>query len=118
MVLKFALKSYLLPMAVTGLSKLPLLIWRVIAITMLTFQVDSIFSMKRPYDLVAFMQQEQRAEVLNQLKEEMSSKRFDETVDHVVEQTTAFDQVSFATNQMLVGPCGKRWSNHSPSFFQ
>ena len=50
--------------------------------------------MKRPYDLVAFMQQEQRAEVLSQLKEEMSSKRFDETVDHVVEQTTAFDQVS------------------------
>jgi ribosomal protein L29 len=39
------------------------------------------------------MQQEQRAEVLNQLKEEMSSKRFDETVDQVVEQTTAFDQV-------------------------
>jgi len=39
------------------------------------------------------MQQEQRAEVLYQLKEEMSSKRFDETVDQVVEQTTAFDQV-------------------------
>ena len=49
--------------------------------------------MKRPYDLVSFMQQEQRAEVLNQLKYEMVSKRFDETVDHVVEQTTAFDQV-------------------------
>ena len=49
--------------------------------------------MKRPYDLVSFMQQEQRAEVLNQLKDEMASKRFDETVDHVVEQTTAFDQV-------------------------
>ncbi len=48
--------------------------------------------MKRPYDLVSFMQQEERAELLNILKDEMSSKKFDETVDHVVEQTS-FDQV-------------------------
>ncbi len=55
--------------------------------------MDSIFSMKRPYDLVSFMQQEERAEILNHLKDEMSSRKFDETVDHVVEQTTTFDQV-------------------------
>jgi len=48
--------------------------------------------MKRPYDLVSFMQQEERAELLNILKDEMSTKKFDETVDHVVEQTS-FDQV-------------------------
>ena len=48
--------------------------------------------MKRPYDLVSFMQQEERAELLNILKDEMSNKKFDETVDHVVEQTS-FDQV-------------------------
>lgn len=50
-------------------------------------QVDSIFVMKRPYDLVSFMQQEERAEILNKLKTEMSNRKFDEDI---VE--TSFDE--------------------------
>ena len=48
--------------------------------------------MKRPYDLVSFMKQEERADILHGLKDEMSNKKFDETVDHVVQ--TSFEQVA------------------------
>ena len=47
--------------------------------------------MKRPYDLVSFMKQEERADILHGLKDEMSNKKFDETVDHVVQ--SSFEQV-------------------------
>ena len=47
------------------------------------FQVDSVFNMKRPYDLVAFMKQEERASMLDQLKQELLARKdeIDKTED-------------------------------------
>ncbi|XP_060560809.1 tetratricopeptide repeat protein 17-like, partial [Ruditapes philippinarum] len=38
-------------------------------------QMDSVFNMKRPYDLVAFMKQEERANMLDKLKQELLSRK-------------------------------------------
>ena len=41
--------------------------------TMILFlQVNSMFHMKRPYDLVSFLEQERRVEALETLRDEMS----------------------------------------------
>ena len=37
--------------------------------------MDSVFNMKRPYDLVAFMKQEERANMLDKLKQELLSRK-------------------------------------------
>jgi len=41
------------------------------------FQLDSVFNLQRPYDLVALLKQEERAEVLENLKEELLTRRGD-----------------------------------------
>ncbi|XP_052244234.1 alpha-(1,3)-fucosyltransferase fut-6-like [Dreissena polymorpha] len=38
-------------------------------------RIDSVFNMKRPYDLVAFMKQEDRAAMLDKLKQELLSRK-------------------------------------------
>ncbi|KAK7486422.1 hypothetical protein BaRGS_00022346, partial [Batillaria attramentaria] len=38
-------------------------------------QMDSVFNLKRPYDLVAFMRQEERAHMLGNLKKELLSRK-------------------------------------------
>jgi len=41
------------------------------------FQLDSVFNLQRPYDLVALLKQEERAEMLENLKEELLTRRGD-----------------------------------------
>ena len=45
--------------------------------------MDSVFNMKRPYDLVAFMKQEDRSGMLDKLKQELLSRKdeIDKTED-------------------------------------
>lgn len=45
--------------------------------------MDSVFNMKRPYDLVAFMKQEDRSIMLEKLKKELLSRKdeIDKTED-------------------------------------
>ena len=50
---------------------------------LITLQVNSIFHMKRPYDLVAFLQQERRVEQLERLKEVLADTS---SLDNVVEK--------------------------------
>ena len=38
-------------------------------------QMDSVFNLRRPYDLVAFMRQEERAHMLGSLKKELLSRK-------------------------------------------
>ena len=37
--------------------------------------MDSVFNLKRPYDLVAFLKQEERASMLEKLKKELLSRK-------------------------------------------
>jgi len=37
--------------------------------------MDSVFNLQRPYDLVALLKQEERAEMLENLKDELLSRR-------------------------------------------
>jgi len=39
--------------------------------------MDSVFNLQRPYDLVALLKQEERAEMLESLKEELLSRKGD-----------------------------------------
>ena len=39
--------------------------------------MDSVFNLQRPYDLVALLKQEERAEMLENLKQELLSRRGD-----------------------------------------
>ncbi len=41
----------------------------------IVFQLDSIFNMRRPYDLMALLKQEQRAVMLENLKEELLARK-------------------------------------------
>lgn len=38
-------------------------------------KLDTVFNMKRPYDLVAFMRQEERSGMLEKLKDELLSRK-------------------------------------------
>lgn len=40
-----------------------------------TVQADSVYNLRRPYDLVAFMKQEDRATLLNTLKKELLTRK-------------------------------------------
>ena len=48
--------------------------------------MDSVFSLRRPYDLVAFMRQEERAIVLEDLKQQLLNKK--EEIDHNEDKDT------------------------------
>ena len=37
--------------------------------------MDSVFNLRRPYDLVAFMRQEERAQMLGNLKKELLNRK-------------------------------------------
>ena len=56
---------------------------QVLKLHLMLLQVDSVFNMKRPYDLVAFMKQEERASMLDQLKQELLARKdeIDKTED-------------------------------------
>ena len=53
------------------------------------FQVDSVFNMKRPYDLVAFMKQEERANMLDHLKQELLARK--DEIDKTEDRDTGKD---------------------------
>jgi len=43
--------------------------------------MDSIFNLQRPYDLVALLKQEERADMLEDLKQELLSRKGDVDVN-------------------------------------
>ncbi|KAK0055172.1 tetratricopeptide repeat protein 17 [Biomphalaria pfeifferi] len=59
-------------------------------------QVDSVYSMRRPYDLVAFMKQEERANMLNSLKKELLSRK--DEIDKNEDRDTGLEQKFYKTN--------------------
>ncbi|KAH3890152.1 hypothetical protein DPMN_014224 [Dreissena polymorpha] len=52
-------------------------------------QIDSVFNMKRPYDLVAFMKQEDRAAMLDKLKQELLSRK--DEIDRTEDRDTGLE---------------------------
>uniref|UniRef100_A0A2C9KLB1 Tetratricopeptide repeat protein 17 n=1 Tax=Biomphalaria glabrata TaxID=6526 RepID=A0A2C9KLB1_BIOGL len=60
------------------------------------FKVDSVYSMRRPYDLVAFMKQEERANMLNSLKKELLSRK--DEIDKNEDRDTGLEQKFYKTN--------------------
>ncbi|XP_029638626.1 tetratricopeptide repeat protein 17 isoform X1 [Octopus sinensis] len=53
-------------------------------------QVDTVFNMRRPYDLVAFMKQEERAVMLDNLKKELLSRK--DEIDKSEDRDTDLEQ--------------------------
>lgn len=50
--------------------------WKVLKYSFIfSLQLDTVFNMKRPYDLVAFMRQEERSGMLDKLKDELLSRK-------------------------------------------
>eukprot|EP00106_Octopus_bimaculoides_P009784 XP_014777226.1 PREDICTED: tetratricopeptide repeat protein 17-like [Octopus bimaculoides] len=54
------------------------------------FKVDTVFNMRRPYDLVAFMKQEERAVMLDNLKKELLSRK--DEIDKSEDRDTDLEQ--------------------------
>ncbi|KAK3594378.1 hypothetical protein CHS0354_032887 [Potamilus streckersoni] len=59
-------------------------------------QVDSVFNLKRPYDLVAFMKQEDRANMLESLKKELLSRK--DEIDRTEDRDTGLEQKFYKTD--------------------
>ena len=49
--------------------------WNKILYLFVLIKLDTVFNMKRPYDLVAFMRQEERSGMLEKLKDELLSRK-------------------------------------------
>ena len=50
-----------------------------LCVVFVIFQTDSLFNLQRPYDLVAMLKQEDRAKILEDLKQELLIKK--ESID-------------------------------------
>ncbi|XP_053384178.1 tetratricopeptide repeat protein 17-like isoform X3 [Mercenaria mercenaria] len=59
-------------------------------------QMDSVFNMKRPYDLVAFMKQEERANMLDKLKQELLSRKVE--IDSTEDRDTGLEEKFYKTD--------------------
>ncbi|KAK3103819.1 hypothetical protein FSP39_022148 [Pinctada imbricata] len=59
-------------------------------------QLDTVYSMRRPYDLVAFMRQEERAHMLHDLKEELLSRK--DEIDKNEDRDTGLEQKFYKTD--------------------
>ncbi|CAL1533702.1 unnamed protein product [Lymnaea stagnalis] len=59
-------------------------------------QADSVYNLRRPYDLVAFMKQEDRASMLNTLKKELLSRK--DEIDKNEDRDTGLEQKFYKTN--------------------
>ncbi|XP_062591170.1 tetratricopeptide repeat protein 17-like [Saccostrea cucullata] len=59
-------------------------------------QLDTVFNMKRPYDLVAFMRQEERSGMLDKLKEELLSRK--DEIDKNEDRDTGLEQRFYKTD--------------------
>ncbi|XP_052798048.1 tetratricopeptide repeat protein 17-like isoform X3 [Mya arenaria] len=60
-------------------------------------QMDSVFNMKRPYDLVAFMKQEDRAAMLDELKQELLSRK--DEIDRTEDRDTGLEEKFYKTDE-------------------
>ncbi|KAL4224492.1 Tetratricopeptide repeat protein 17 [Mactra antiquata] len=60
-------------------------------------QMDSVFNMKRPYDLVAFMKQEERASMLDKLKQELLSRKVE--IDSSEDRDTGLEEKFYKTDR-------------------
>lgn len=59
-------------------------------------QLDTVFNMKRPYDLVAFMRQEERSGMLEKLKDELLSRK--DEIDKNEDRDTGLEQRFYKTD--------------------
>ncbi|BFZ05335.1 hypothetical protein BsWGS_08373 [Bradybaena similaris] len=59
-------------------------------------QADSVYNLRRPYDLVAFMRQEDRAAMLNTLKKELLTRK--DEIDKNEDRDTGLEQKFYRTN--------------------
>uniref|UniRef100_A0A0B7BGE5 Tetratricopeptide repeat protein 17 n=1 Tax=Arion vulgaris TaxID=1028688 RepID=A0A0B7BGE5_9EUPU len=59
-------------------------------------QADSVYNLRRPYDLVAFMKQEDRASMLNILKKELLTRK--DEIDKNEDRDTGLEQKFYRTN--------------------
>ncbi|XP_048779550.1 tetratricopeptide repeat protein 17-like isoform X2 [Ostrea edulis] len=59
-------------------------------------QLDTVFNMKRPYDLVAFMRQEERSGMLDKLKDELLSRK--DEIDKNEDRDTGLEQRFYKTD--------------------
>ncbi|KAK3742147.1 hypothetical protein RRG08_008548, partial [Elysia crispata] len=59
-------------------------------------QTDSVYNLRRPYDLVAFMKQEQRASMLNDLKKELLNRK--DEIDRNEDRDSGLEQKFYKTN--------------------
>ncbi|XP_012940375.1 tetratricopeptide repeat protein 17 [Aplysia californica] len=59
-------------------------------------QADSVFNLRRPYDLVAFVNQEDRASMLNGLKKELLNRK--DEIDKNEDRDTGLEQKFYKTN--------------------
>ncbi|KAK2174533.1 hypothetical protein NP493_797g01042 [Ridgeia piscesae] len=59
-------------------------------------QLDSVFNLQRPYDLVALLKQEDRARMLENLKQELLAKK--EQIDGSEDKNTALEQHFYRTD--------------------
>ncbi|XP_022250210.1 tetratricopeptide repeat protein 17-like [Limulus polyphemus] len=60
-------------------------------------QMDSVFSLKRPYDLMALMQQEQRAMLVEDLKEHLMTQK--EEIDRREDKETNLEDKIYSTDE-------------------
>lgn len=60
-------------------------------------QMDSVFSLKRPYDLVALMQQEKRAVLIEELKQQLMTQK--EEIDRREDKETNLEGKIYATDE-------------------
>ena len=70
---------------------------RIIYLIRILFQMDSVFNLQRPYDLVALLKQEERAEMLEHLKQELLSKKAD--IDQNEDQDTGIAMLMIASHR-------------------
>ncbi|CAL1274123.1 unnamed protein product [Larinioides sclopetarius] len=63
-------------------------------------QLDSVFSLKRPYDLVALMQQEKRAVLIEELKQQLMAQK--EEIDRREDKETNLEGKIYATDEDCV----------------
>lgn len=59
-------------------------------------QLDTVFNLRRPYDLVAFMKQEDRGEIIEELKKELLQRK--EEIDKNEDRDTGLEQRFYKTD--------------------
>ncbi|KAK2153227.1 hypothetical protein LSH36_304g09030 [Paralvinella palmiformis] len=73
--------------------------------TKIALPIDSVFNLQRPYDLVAMLKQEHRAQILEDLRQELLIKK--ERIDKSEDRDTGLEQRFYRTDPDCIA-AGKR----------